>query len=432
MLELVGSPYDPTDLLTATPAMVAHAHRYVAHRGETAQRSAGDLQPAARGNRPAGLAREPTALADRGWSATFPSHPMRGLLVGYESIGRRHLTNLHQLGVTDWAVVHTGRGTLPLEPPCAIRIYPNLSKALREEQPAFAVIANPTSLHIPTAVACASAGCHLLVEKPISHASTDTDTLQRAAVLSGSSVLVGFQFRFDTALIRIREHLASGSLGVPLHASVTWAEHLPSWHPWEDWRSSYAARPELGGGVHHTICHPIDYLRWLFGDPSVLSASLVHSGPLGLPVPEAADVTMQFPGGVTVQLHLDYWGRPPAHWMHIVCTRGTIEWDYMGGLLRIWDAAGDGWRTDDVPGVEGRNELFLAEARHFLNVLEGREVPKCTIADGIATVRICEAIDRAADSKSQVNMLAGSWVVPPGKRAGVNTASSHVDGGSAR
>ena len=73
---------------------------------------------------------------------------MTGLLVGYGSIGRRHLTNLHSLGVTDWAVVHTGKGTLPLELPCPARIYSDLPKALEKEVPSFAVIANPTSLHI--------------------------------------------------------------------------------------------------------------------------------------------------------------------------------------------------------------------------------------------------------------------------------------------
>ncbi len=141
---------------------------------------------------------------------------------------------------------------------------------------------------------------------------------------------------------------------------------------------------------------------------------------------------MRFLSGVTVQLHLDYWGRPPSHRMQILCSSGTIEWDYMGGLLRICDAAGGGWRTEVVPGIEGRNELFLAEARHFLNVLDGREVPVCSIDDGIAAVRICEAIDRAADSNHQVDMLAGSWVAPPAMGAGVDTASSRVNEGVAR
>src|SRR6185437_15385951 len=93
---------------------------------------------------------------------------MTGLLVGYGSIGRRHLTNLHSLGVTDWAVVHSGLGTVPLQLPCAARVYSNLSEALEKEAPCFAVIANPTSLHMGAALTCAGAGCALMIEKPIS------------------------------------------------------------------------------------------------------------------------------------------------------------------------------------------------------------------------------------------------------------------------
>ena len=105
---------------------------------------------------------------------------MRGLLVGYGSIGRRHLTNLRDLGVDDWALVHTGRGTLPLEPPPAARIYGDLDEALREEAPTFAVIANPTSVHATSAAACLDAGCHVLLEKPVSHSVDDLDRLAEA------------------------------------------------------------------------------------------------------------------------------------------------------------------------------------------------------------------------------------------------------------
>src|SRR5580704_5989893 len=106
---------------------------------------------------------------------------MTGLLVGYGSIGRRHLTNLHRLGVTDWAVVHSGQGTLPLQSPGPARIYSDLSEALEKESPSFAVIANPTSMHVPTALACAAAGCALLIEKPISHSLDGVEELEAAA-----------------------------------------------------------------------------------------------------------------------------------------------------------------------------------------------------------------------------------------------------------
>ena len=323
---------------------------------------------------------------------------MTGLLVGYGSIGRRHLTNLYSLGVTDWALVHTGQGTLPLELPCAARIYSDLAKALEKEVPSFAVIANPTSLHVHAALACTNAGCGLLVEKPISHSLDGMGELEAATTALGTKVLVGFQFRFHPALMRIRDLLRSGSMGAPLHAQVIWAEHLPSWHPWEDWRTGYAARAELGGGVHHTICHPFDYLRMIFGDPTTLFAKLTRDGPLELSVPEAADVVLCFSEGLTAQVHLDFWGRPPMHRMDVICSEGSIQWDYMTGSLQVQGTNRDSCEVAAFPSVDARNELFLSEARHLLGVVGGSEESRCDLQDGIAVVRICEAIDRSAAS----------------------------------
>jgi predicted dehydrogenase len=328
---------------------------------------------------------------------------LTGLLVGYGSIGRRHLTNLHGLGARDWAVVHTGAGTLPFEPPCPVRSYSNLSDALEAEEPAFAVIANPTALHLPSALACVERGCDLLVEKPVSHTPDGLDTLSRAVATRGSRVLVGFQFRFDPGLRRVGEMLREGTVGAPLHVRVVWGEYLPGWHPWEDWRAGYAARRDLGGGVHHTLSHPLDYLRMLFGDPTGLAASLVDHGPLGLEVPEAADITLRFPEGVSAQVHLDYWSQPARHRVEVVCSEGTIVWDHMAGELRIWRRAGAAWQVERFPGIEDRDELFLSEARHLLEVVGGRAEPACTLDDGVRAARLCAAIERvAAHTESQM------------------------------
>jgi len=321
---------------------------------------------------------------------------MTGLLVGYGSIGRRHLANLHGLGVRDWAVVHTGAGTLPFEPPCPVRSYSDLSDALRAEEPAFAVIANPTALHLPSALACVERGCDLLIEKPVSHTIDGLDTLCHEVATHGNKVLVGFQFRFDPGLRRMGELLRERAVGAPLHVRVVWGEYLPGWHPWEDWRASYAARRDLGGGVHHTLCHPLDYLRMLFGEPTDLTASLTDHGPLGLEVPEAADITLRFQEGVSAQVHLDYWSRPATHWVEVVCTHGTIVRDHMVGGLRVWDEAEAAWQSERFPGVEARDELFLSEARHFLDMISGGAHPACTLDDGAQAARLCAAIERSA------------------------------------
>ena len=322
--------------------------------------------------------------------------PGTGLLVGYGSIGRRHLANLHALGVEDWAIVHTGAGTVAFEPPGPARVYPTLDDALREEKLTFAVVANPTALHRSTAQTCLRHGCHVLLEKPVSHTIEGLDDLTTALGASDARLLTGFQFRFDAGLRRVDELLGSGDLGTPLHARATWGEYLPDWHPWEDWRTGYAARPELGGGVHHTICHPVDYLRMLFGEPVGVRGSLSAMHPLGLEVAEAADVSLRFDDGLSVELHLDYWRRPRQHRLDVTCTDGALAWNYVAGRVAACRATDGEWHTEDLGGLDARDELFVAEARHFLDVVSGDDTPTCTLADGVAAVRIADAVERSS------------------------------------
>ena len=110
----------------------------------------------------------------------------------------------------------------------------------------------------------------------------------------------------------------------------------------------------------------------IFGDPVTLFATLTRRGPLELPVPEAADVMLCFSEELSAQVHLDYWCRPPMHRMDLVCSEGSIHWDYITGSLQVWNTSREGCQVDAFPGVDERNELFLSEARHFLDVLSGR------------------------------------------------------------
>ncbi|MEK7516318.1 MAG: Gfo/Idh/MocA family oxidoreductase, partial [Patescibacteria group bacterium] len=85
------------------------------------------------------------------------------LVVGFGSIGKRHAANLRKLGVRDIIFLrHAARGRLPANHVTSI-------SAALARKPDFAVIANPTSLHVPVAQRIARAGVHLFIEKPLSH-----------------------------------------------------------------------------------------------------------------------------------------------------------------------------------------------------------------------------------------------------------------------
>ena len=173
---------------------------------------------------------------------------MRYLLVGFGSIGRRHMRNLLALGERDIIVLRSGKSTLPVDELDGFTVEYEMEKALAH-RPDAAIIANPTALHLQAAIPAARAGCHLLLEKPISHSLDGLDELHSALKQSGRQALVGFQFRFHPGLRKIAEWLQAGVIGRAASVREHWGEYLPNWHPWEDYRKSYSSLSELGGGV---------------------------------------------------------------------------------------------------------------------------------------------------------------------------------------
>jgi predicted dehydrogenase len=318
---------------------------------------------------------------------------MKFLIAGLGSIGRRHFRNLLSLGEHDILLYRTHHATLPDDELSGFPVETDLHTALAHH-PDAVIISNPTALHMDVAIPAAQNGCHILLEKPVSHSLAKVDEFVQAVQQNGVKVLVGFQFRFHPGLLKVKQLLDEGSIGMPLSARALWGEYLPNWHPWEDYKQGYAARPELGGGVVLTLSHPLDYLRWFLGDVESLWAFLSHTG-LHMPVEDLAEIGLRFENGVIGSLHLDYDQRPPAHTLDIIGTIGTLNWDNATGITRLAQVQSDG-KTDswqDFPPPEGfeRNSMFLDELRHFLNVLQGDAEPVCTLVDGIQALKLALA-----------------------------------------
>ncbi len=321
---------------------------------------------------------------------------MRFLIAGLGSIGRRHLRNLLALGQQDIVLYRTHRSTLPDDELAAFPTESDLQRALTRYRPDAVIVANPTALHLEVAIPAAEAGCHLLLEKPIAHDLRGVEALQRAVERNGVRVLVGFQFRFHPTLQQVKVWLEEGAIGRPLFVRAHWGEYLPGWHPWEDYRRSYAARADLGGGVVRTLCHPLDYLRYLLGETEVTWATTGHLSDLELQgVEDTAEIALRFAMGAWGSVHLNYHQRPPAHWVEVLGVEGTIRWDYATGEARLWRATEQDWMVAPLPAGWTRNDMFLAEMAHFLAVVRGEEAPKITLKDG---VRALELVLRVLES----------------------------------
>ncbi len=325
---------------------------------------------------------------------------MKVLIAGLGSIGRRHLRNLLALGVRDVLLYRTHRSTLPDDELADFPTFTDLEAALAE-RPDAVIVSNPTALHLQVAIPAAEAGCHLLLEKPVSHTLDGLDALERAVAANGVRVLVGFQFRFHPALQHIAERIAQGDLGRIVSARAHWGEYLPAWHPWEDYRRSYSARADLGGGVVLTLCHPLDYLRWLVGEVTQVSAVLGQSGVLELAgVEDVAEIGLRFQNGVVGSVHLDYLQRPPEHTLTLIGERGTLHWDYHANTVRLRTPERE--QTYRYPEAFDRNDMFLAEMRHFLALVHGEERSRCSLHDGRRALEIALAAHHSAEQQQTV------------------------------
>ena len=337
---------------------------------------------------------------------------MKFLIAGLGSIGRRHFRNLITLGEKDIVLLRTRKATLSDDELAGYPVETDIHEALKKHKPDAVIVANPTALHLDVAIPAAQAGCHILLEKPISDSLDRIAELQKAAQKSGSKILVGFQFRFHPTLNKARELIQSNELGKILTVHAYWGEYLPQWHPWEDYRQSYAARADLGGGVIVTLTHPLDYLRQLIGEVDSLWSFDGHLSPLEMDVEDVAEIGLKFSNGAIGGVHLNYFQRPPVHKLEIVGTHGILCWDNADGILHLQQMPtpfgsysehppAPVTQTFSPPDGYERNQLFAAQTSHFIETIHGAREPVCTLEDGVRALRLALAA-KASSRASQV------------------------------
>jgi predicted dehydrogenase len=344
---------------------------------------------------------------------------MKVLFVGLGGIGQRHARNLRAL-LQDGVEIHAYRtrrltqtltDQLEIEPQVNLEekyniiVHGDLDEALAVG-PRAAFICNPSSLHMPVALKAAAAGCHLFVEKPLSHNLEHTDELVKLVRDKHLVGLVAYQLRFHPCVVRLRAIVEEGLIGHVLAARVEVGEYLPGWHRYEDYRQMYASRADLGGGVILSQIHEFDYLYWLFGLPRRVFTVGGHYSSLDINVEDVASSVMEFQyrgRPVAVQIHQDYVQRPPSRGTMILGDSGKVVVDFRGLSLTRYDDTGAVAEHQDYTGLQ-RNQLFLDEMAHFLACLRGEATSIVSIADGAQSLRMALAARHSIDTGKVVEL----------------------------
>lgn len=284
---------------------------------------------------------------------------MKLVIIGLGSIGLKHKTNLENLG---HKVIPCHRND-------------DLKKVINRVKPDGVLICNPTAKHLESAKICLEAQVPTFIEKPLSHNLDGVNELIHLFKTSRTLVLIGYCLRFNTQLRKLKQKLLTVKPEQIRSVKIVCKSWLPDWRPGTDYRQSYSAKKELGGGVLLDLSHEIDYALWFFGQVKTVKAKLQVSPELKIETEAVADLDIEFLSGIRAEFYLSYASRQPDRFCEIKVSDQTLRWDY-----------------------QPNNEMYLEEMKHFIKVVKGQEKPLITVDEARQVLKVIAAAKKSSQS----------------------------------
>jgi len=301
-------------------------------------------------------------------------------ILGFGSIGRRHVANLRAAGESDLVVFD----------PVAAQDEEPLVRSLEEvwrARPEVAFVCAPTGQHLPLALEAARQGCHLFIEKPLSHLSEGLDELEREVEARSLVTMVGCNMRFHFGHAQIHRWLEQGIVGEVLSARLQCSSFLPRWRPASDYRQSYSAAREEGGAVLDCI-HELDLALWHLGAARLVAAQTLSARSIGLETDGIGELLLRHQSGAISSVHLDFVGRETRRGIEVIGEKGNLRWE-IGERRALWMGE-DGALKEAIEEPEGYdlNRMYQLEIAAFLDAVRQGTLAPNGIGEARRTLEI--------------------------------------------
>jgi predicted dehydrogenase len=316
------------------------------------------------------------------------------------------------------AVVDPAPGARAVAERAGVPLYASLAELLANGKPAGVVLATPNQLHVPQTLQCIAAGLPTLLEKPVAQTVAEAETLVRAVEAARARVLIGHHRAHSPIMAKAREVVASGVLGRLVAVTGTAMFFKPDEYfadgPW---------RRELGAGpILLNMIHEVHNLRMLAGEIVAVQAFASHAV-RGFAVEDTVAIALRFASGVLGTFMLSDSAASAKSWEQtsqennaypsyddedcyvVAGTNGSLAIPTM--RLKTYPRPEDRswWKPFDVSVVAlQRDDPIRRQMEHFGAVVRGAAEPLVSARDGLANLRVTEAIVAAAQSGSTVEL----------------------------
>jgi predicted dehydrogenase len=330
---------------------------------------------------------------------------MNILIIGLGSIGQRHLRNLKKIQPKAQFYALRKKYTTPLlnssnkvikgdiKKKYSLKYINNLEEINKNKiKLDCAFVCTPTSHHVPQIIWLLKNDINCFVEKPLGSSLKQLKELE--ILLNKKNKLItmmGFQLRFNPIIQYLENTLKKKSpIGKVFTAHIHHGEHIKDFHPYEDYRISYAAIKKLGGGVILTQIHEIDYLLHLFKDYDFKNISFVSSkvSNLDLNVEDVFSANFLLENNnnkILCSMNLNFLERPKKRKIYLIGEKGSINVCLNSQKVIIFKNN----KKIVKKFIFKKNNIFIKELKFFLSKIKSKNniCNSLNLYNGIKTLR---------------------------------------------
>ena len=302
--------------------------------------------------------------------------------IGIGSIAKRHISNLKyvcdnrgiELHIDAIRRTYNAEEAKKLELEYVYTEYTQLNKVYD-----VIFITNPTELHLSTLEVVSKYGKHFFIEKPVVSIN-QVEKLNRLVLKQDAVYYVACPLRYNAVIQYIKEKI--DPMTVISVRSIS-SSYPPDWRPGIDYRNTYSASKDMGGGVSIDLIHEWDYLTFLFGNPEKIFSFIGKKSSLEIDSEDYAVYIAEYRDKV-VELHLDYFGRETIREVMLFLDNETIIGDIAHNKISFLKSG----KTIDFQ--EERNHFQRRELEHFLDIIFGKVNNDSDIGHAVQVLKLTQ------------------------------------------
>ncbi len=318
----------------------------------------------------------------------------KAIIIGCGSIGQRHIRNLKKLGIKSIFALRSRKGFYQDLPSDLGVIELENWNAVFKQELDIAIISNPSSLHLETAKKLAPYVKGILIEKPLSNSLDGVEEFTSLINKNNTILFMGHNLMFHPIISNIKKFINTNDLGQIISIQSQVGHWLPDWHPYENYKMSYFAKKELGGGVALTLIHEIHLAIELAGMADEVCGMRSTSKLLDVDknIDVISDIMIKHNSGCVSQIHMDFIQKPLHRSGIITFEQGWISYDFNEQKVVAQTS------NNKLPFViwsdkkYNTNDMYIKELKYFIDyVEEGRVKHPFDIEGGVESLRVVEA-----------------------------------------